>query len=198
MAGVVPAAVNAELDRARERYRSFEERLDPRQRRLLHAFLFLARFTALAAPFYLVLGSGWDATGVRAATADVAAALLRAAGIGASSTGTFVAAGELLVDVTRDSTGWKSVSVFTALVLASRRPLRTRLWGIAAGAAALLAVNVLRIWSMVYAVTVFGVGYELLHTLLWRWGLTASVIAAWLLWMDFSAESPRFARWPGR
>ncbi len=186
-------------------YTAFRDGLTPRQQQLLHVLVFLSRFAALAVPFYLLLGSSWDVAGrqtvtaeviaagldlARTATARVSAAALNLIGIDAVSTGTFIQTAELLVDVTRDSTGWKSIVAFTALVAAAKRPLRTKVMAVVAGTAVILAANLLRITSMVYAVTVFAVDYELLHGLLWRWGLTAAVLVSWAVWMRMTLPGP--------
>ncbi|MDY6765973.1 MAG: archaeosortase/exosortase family protein [Candidatus Nanohaloarchaea archaeon] len=193
MAGRIQSAVTARIERLRERYAAFEDRLTGQQQSLLDAVVFLTKFTLLAAPFWLVLHGGWQAEGVRTATAHGAAVVLQVLGIDASATGHLLSTGTLIVDVTRDSTGWKSVMVFIALVAASDRPLRSRVAAAVAGTATLLAVNLLRIVSMVYAVVVFGVEYELLHTVLWRWGLTAAVILLWTGWLWRSGVSQRLS-----
>lgn len=194
MAGSLQGKVREQIDWGLQRYREFREGLDPRQERLFHAFVFLSRFAALAVPFYLIIASGWEAEGFRAFTAQVSASTLQMLGIEATSTGSFVQAGELLVDVTRDSTGWKSVAVFTALVAASRRSTESKVKGVLIGVFLLLGVNLLRITSMVYAVETLGIDYEFLHTFLWRWGLTAAVIGLWALWMHLSTPSEGFIR----
>lgn len=190
MARGVPAAVSRARERVRhhrdrlqERWDTLRERMTPRQERLYEGLRFLVVFTVLAAPLYLVLDSGWEAYGVRTVNAAMSAAALNLAGLPATSSGPFLSVGELLVDVTRDSTGWKSVLAFAALVLATRRPRRSKLYGLAAGVTVILVANVVRITSTVYAVHVLGIDYELLHTVLWRWGLTAVVFAAWLTWL---------------
>lgn len=190
MARGVPAAVSGAvervrhlLERAQERWQTVQDGMTPRQERLYEGVRFLAVFTVLAAPLYLVVDSGWEAYGLRTVNAAVSAAVLNLAGLPATSSGPFLSVGELLVDVTRDSTGWKSVLAFAALVLATRRPRRSKLYGLAAGIAIILGANVARITSTVYAVHVLSVDYELLHTVLWRWGLTAVVFTAWIVWL---------------
>lgn len=191
MARDLQEAVTRRAAAARERYARFRDGLDPRQRQLLAAFTFLAKFTGLAAPLYLLLASGWDAAWLRTAIASVSAAVLDLGGIAAASDGTFVSAGHVLVDVTRDSTGWKSVLALAGLILASRRPWREKGRGLVIGAALVMAVNVIRIVSMVAAVVLFDAEYEFLHLFLWRWGLTGAVIAVWAAW--FFRIDPRRA-----
>ncbi len=195
MARDLPDTVTDTVQRVRDRYDRFRTGLDPRQQQLLQILVFLTKFTVLALPFWLVLHSGWEADAVRAVTAEASAAVLRGIGVDASATGHLLSAGDLLVDVTRDSTGWKSVMVFLALVTASRRPLRSKIGAAAAGTVALLVLNLGRVVSMVYAVVVFGIDYELLHTVLWRWGLTVAVIGLWTGWLWATTGSQPLSRW---
>lgn len=177
----------AALRRLRDRYQDAVARVDrqlsPRQQQLFAAFRFLALFTVLAGPFYLMLHSGWNAEPVRAATASVAAEVLSLAGLDVYSAGSFIHGDRLVLDVTRDSTGWKSLLALTALVLATGRPLRQTVQGLLVGVGVLFAANILRITTMFYAVTVYSVSYEWMHTVLWRWGLTVVVLVTWLWWI---------------
>ncbi len=190
MARGLPQPVRDAVDRVRDRTAPVRERWDAtrdgmtdRQRALLRAVRFLAVFTAMAAPLYLLLAAGWDASVFRHGFARAAAAVLNGIGIPATSELSFVSTEGMLLDVTRDSTGWKSALAVTALVVATRRPWRTRVQGIVFGLVLVAAANLLRIVTMVYAVVVFGIDYELLHTVLWRWGLTGIVLAAWAVWL---------------
>ncbi|MFB6077123.1 MAG: exosortase/archaeosortase family protein [Candidatus Nanohaloarchaea archaeon] len=171
-----------QADDLRERWRTVRGGLTRRQEQLLEALLFLVTFTVLAAPFYALLNSGWDATGIRAATATAAAGLLDAIGIPATSTGPYLAAGDMLVDVTRDSTGWKSLLAFTGLVLATRPDRRQAVEGIVLGVVGVAAANLLRIVSMVVLVQRAGIPYDLLHLVMWRWGLTGILLLLWIGW----------------
>lgn len=160
------------------------ESLTEQQRQLLTTLSFLIKFILLAAPFYLFMRSGWELPALRSLNAAISSTLLNFVGLSTTSAGSTITADTLIVDVSWDSTGWKSMLAFTALVLATNRDLRTKVSGILFGATILFAANILRITSMIYAVDVFGVPYELLHTILWRWGLTVMVLGTWLLWLQ--------------
>ncbi len=185
------AAVQDRVEGWRRRYRDRVSALDERQRRLLAAASFLVRFTVLAAPLYAVVWLGWDGTPMRGWTAEAVMHVLRAVGLDAVRDGTAVTVPGLVVDVSRDSTGWKSVFAVAALVAAVKRPWRSRLAGVMLGVTAVLVMNVVRVASMVYAVSVWQVEYALLHTVLWRWGLTAVVVGVWVAWLRLW---PRTAR----
>ncbi len=183
--------------RYQQRVNEINQQLSPRQQALFSAFHFLVVFTVLAVPFYAVLHSGWDGSPLRELHAAVSTYVLSVLGLEVSSTGSFIVGSELVLDVTRDSTGWKSVLAFTALVIAAGRPVQKTVYGIVVGIGVLFVANVVRITSMFYAVTVYNIGYELLHTVLWRWGLTAVVLVTWIGWI--SGCSPVYvARCTGR
>ncbi|MDY6776802.1 MAG: exosortase/archaeosortase family protein [Candidatus Nanohaloarchaea archaeon] len=169
-------------DEIGERRDRLKERMSDRQARMFDSFVFLVKFTALAAPLYLILGSGWNAHHLREAVALLSSGLVEVLGVETAHHGSFISSGNLLVDVTRDSTGWKSVMVFAALVFATGKRLSYKIKGLAVGTAAIFVVNLLRISTMIYAVRVFEVEYELLHMLLWRWGLTFVVLSLWIFW----------------
>lgn len=185
-------AIRARYD---ETIHPLEQKMNGRQKRFFAAFRFLTGFTILALPFYVLLNSGWDASLLRSLDATLSALILSALGIPATSSGSFIYGEQLIVDVTRDSTGWKSIIAFGALVLAAGRPLQKTVRGLLIGISLLFAANLLRITSMFYAVTVFNVDYEFLHTFLWRWGLTGVVLVVWFAWMTgYRPSFPRSSR----
>lgn len=180
-------------DRYDTRIAAFERGMSPFQRQLFAVFRFLAVFALLSLPFYAVLNSGWDAGFLRSLHATVSAELLSFTGLEATGSGPFIQGEQFIIDVTRDSTGWKSLLALTALIVASGRSFRRTVHGILFGAAVVFVANILRITSMFYAVAVFNVEYELLHTLLWRWGLTAVVLGTWLTWL-YADKMPLYGR----
>lgn len=191
MAGQLPGA--ARLERLRSLFRRRVEGLTEWQRRLLAALRFLTVFTLLAAPLYLLVAVGWEGAWLRRRMAAASVAGLHVIGVEAVQDGAFIEAGTFLIDVTRDSTGWKSVLALTALIVATPASWRRRINGVALGVVIVAAANVLRIVTTVYASVVHQVPYELLHTVLWRWGLTVVVLGVWLVWL----HADRFQRASG-
>lgn len=179
-------------DKLKKQVTAMSQRMTPEQQRLFGTFLFLAKFTVLAAPLYLLMASGWDAATFRAATATVSGTVLSLAGLDVTTVASTIHGENLVLDVSRDSTGWKSILAFSALVFATSAGRSSKLKAIAAGTVVLLAANVLRITTMFYAVDVFAVDYELLHSLLWRWGLTVVVLGTWLYWLH-GTPSPQIS-----
>lgn len=167
----------------------FEDGLEGRERELWEVFVFLVRFTALVLPLYLLIWLNWDPVWLRSLDAGIASGVLDLLGVSASHTGTVFQTPTIAVDVSVDSTGWKSFLALSALIVAVRGvEWKERLIGILAGAVVVFAANIARLVSMVYAVEMWGISYELLHTLLWRWGLTVVVLGCWLAWMRWREE----------
>ncbi len=179
------------IERIQERIDSARAGLDERNRRLFDTLLFLIRFTLLAAPVYILLWHGWDPVWLRSLNATISSQVLDLVGLETASSGTFLSAPSILVDVSVDSTGWKSMIAVTALVLATlQEGWRKRLYGIVAGIGLVFIGNIGRITSMVYAVEVLGADYEFIHTFLWRWGLTILVFGYWTLWLRWDGDLP--------
>lgn len=181
MAGQLPGT--ARLERFRARLREAVDGLTEGQRRLLSALRFLLVFTVLAAPLYLLLATGWQGTWLRHRMAAASVMGLHFLGVEAVRNGVFIEAGTFIIDVTRDSTGWKSALALTALIVATPTSWRHRMQGIVLGVVVIAAGNVLRIVTTVYAAVVHQVPYELLHLFLWRWGLTIIVLGVWMTWL---------------
>lgn len=174
----------------RERKQRFEDSLEGRDRQLWEMLLFLARFTAMAAPVYLLLWQGWNPVWLRSLDAQLAAILLEFLAVPAQHSGTVVSTQAIAIDVSTDSTGWKSMLALTALILAVRNITgRKRAVGIVAGLLIVFIGNLGRIVSMAFAVTIWGISYELIHTVLWRWGLTVLIFMIWLAWLRWADSS---------
>lgn len=92
--------------------------------------------------------------------------------------------------ISRDCLGWKSMAAFSALVFASTDSLRDELEILVAGIAGLGAANVVRIVSTVLLSEAGIISFEIVHTFLWRWGMTLLVLLIWYLWLTdrFSPE----------
>lgn len=85
--------------------------------------------------------------------------------------------------VTRDCLGWKSVSAFIGLVFASTSNYRKHIKMVLAGIAILLFANLVRIVTTVWLSEIGVISFEIIHTFLWRWGMTVLVLLTWYLWL---------------
>ncbi len=86
--------------------------------------------------------------------------------------------------IVQDCLGWKSMAVFTALFFSSipldrvRDNLKYLLYGLVA----IFLANIVRVTTTVYLSEIGVISFEVIHSLLWRWGLTLIVFAVWLYW----------------
>jgi len=173
----------------RKRKQAFEESLNDRNRQLWEVFMFLIRLLLLASPLYLLLVIEWNPIWLRELNAGISASILNLLGLSADHTGSFVITETIRLNVSVDSTGWKSFLALAALMLAVRdQGTYKRLYGVIIGWGVLFIGNILRITSMIYAVEVWGVSYEFMHTFLWRWGLTVLVLTVWILWLQWEPD----------
>lgn len=88
------------------------------------------------------------------------------------------------IDISWDSTGWKSMYALTALVLATPyRRMTEKLKFLLLGIPIIFLLNLLRIITTIQFALTYGFQYfEVLHMFLWREGLILAVIAVWFLW----------------
>lgn len=173
-----------------DRKEKFEESLEGRDQRLWEVLLFLVRFTVLAAPLYLLLWNDWNPVWLRELNAAVAANVLSGLGLDVVQSGSFIGTGQFSVDVSTDSTGWKSFLALVGLMLATRGEAREKkLYGALLALVIVFTGNITRLVTMVYAVAVWGVDYQLIHTFFWRWGLTALVLVSWIAWLRWEHGS---------
>jgi len=159
------------------------------RRKLLGVLIFLVKFNLLALPMYAVMYSGISLPWLQQAIADFLYATLKAAGYTVAKQGivlTLVAGNAITnIIIDMDCTGWKSMYAVAALALATPAPNDwKKLKFIAAGASALFALNLLRVFTTIVVAYEVGFGYlDIVHTLLWREGLIIAVLAIWYLWL---------------
>ena len=168
-------------------------------RTLYSVALFLIKFNLLAIPMYLVIYFNVEFVPIQQFLADSVYAVLRASGYEVAKSGLVLTltSGFTIVNVkmTVDCTGWKSMYALAALALATPLPdgkrkfkfkskFESRLKFIAAGAAAVFALNFLRVLTTVLSFYSFGLqALDVVHTLLWREGLIVAVVLIWGFWL---------------
>ncbi len=156
---------------------------------MLKLLTFLIRFNLFAIPLYLIILTGFAWQPLMQFTQDAAFYILRILGADASMSNGFIVVpvsnGNFAATVSWDSTGWKSMLAFFALVFATEFPLRKKLIGLLF-IPVIYGINILRIVFVFFFVSKYDVSYyNLLHETLWSWGLIASVLLLWLVWMRY-------------
>jgi len=155
--------------------------------RLLGILLFLAKFTALSLPLYLIAWSGAGLLPLQHSAAAGSVWMMNALGLEAHSERLLVYAGSgpFIFYIGPDCTGWKSMLCLAALIIATAGvSMKKRLLGVAIGIPLVYLGNIMRIVAVVLAEMAYGYDAAMLiHDWLWQAGLLALVLGIWLVWL---------------
>lgn len=163
------------------------------RKRLLTVILFLIKFNLLAIPMYLILWLNLSYPPLQVFLTELTYRNLNLMGYHAELINSPESAVPLIsfsdqfpkIQISWDSTGWKSMYALLALTLATPYSnLKRKLKFLALGTPFLFLLNYIRIITTILVSLNFGVQYfEVVHTLLWREGLILAVVAVWYLWL---------------
>ncbi len=151
--------------------------------------LFLLRFNILAIPLYAIIYLNLSFEPLQALIAQITGALLKLLGYGIVQNNHTITTsiGNVIqnIEVSFDSTGWKSLYALIALALAVPRiNLYEKLKFLIVGLPILFALNILRILTTILVALEFGLQYfDMVHLFLWREGLIIAVVVLWYLWL---------------
>jgi exosortase/archaeosortase family protein len=152
-----------------------------RQEKLLETVKFLSRLVAFGLLFQVVTALLPATPELQALYAELVSHLLEALG-DATHTGIQIGYNGVDYIISQDCLGWKSWFALSGLMASSfNKAPRWRLIGIAGGLAAVAALNTVRVISTVVLADA-GLGFNILHTVTWRWGMTLSVLLLWITW----------------
>ena len=174
------------------------------------SLVFLAKFAVLLVVFYFVVA--WrpvnDAAVVpfTAGVARVSAAVLRALGEDVTVAGTEIRSSTFAVNIENGCNGVETALLFGAAVLAFPAPWRRRLMGLAAGFAAIEAINLIRVVSLFWIGAHRPAFFSSSHTVLWQSVVVLCGVLLFLAWASReqrarAAAAPyesREGRGPGR
>ena len=159
------------------------------RKKLIEILKFILIFNLLAIPMYLVLYYNLSFDPLRSFLAFLSFKFLSMFGINAVQENFFVdvlANNQLLkIDISFDSTGWKTLYCLLALTIATpKRKMKDKLKFLAIGLPVLFVLNFLRIATTILVSVIYGFKYfEIVHIFLWREGLIAAVLIIWCLWL---------------
>ncbi len=150
---------------------------------------FVIVFNILSLPMYLVMYYDLAWTGVQDFVASVASATLRAMGYSNSLSGHDITVaqpdGPRRVEVSWDSSGWKTVyAMFSLIVATPLVRLGRKLRYIAVLLPLVFLVNVARVVTTIGISVTFGFAYfDLVHLFLWRYFLIGTILALWMAYL---------------
>jgi len=155
--------------------------------------LFLIKFNLLAIPMYLVLWLDISYPPLQFFLTDLVYRALNFLGYNAALVTSPTSIVPLIsvsdqfpkIQISWDSTGWKSLYALAALTIATPfATIKGKVKFLAVGLPLLFALNFIRILTTILAAINYGFQYfEVVHTLLWREGLIFAVVLLWYLWL---------------
>ncbi|MDE2686815.1 MAG: archaeosortase/exosortase family protein [Chloroflexota bacterium] len=134
-------------------------------------------------------GVGALATALAWLSAQAAGAL----GVSASSDGAIIEAGGFSAFVAAQCTAIDIILVFCAGVLIFPVPLKARMWALALGIPAIIALNFARIISLMLIGITFPEHFDFLHLAVSQLSMVVAAFTIWLLWL----RSAYAGRWNG-
>lgn len=155
---------------------------------------FLAKLVIFSIPLYIILIFDLSYVPLQRLVADITVYLLASAGYSPVINDLIISIpiknGSWGAFINWDCTAWKSMLAFFALLMSTDRANKTKLLGLAVFLPLIFAVNLARIFFMFFYVRTFDLAnYQLVHTVVWSWGMIAAVLVFWIVWMRFA---PRF------
>ena len=157
--------------------------------KLIRILRFFIKFNLFAIPLYIILYEGWTLVEMQMVIRNATVWILTAIGLNPNVHDLLISIpiknGSWGAVINWDCTGWKSILAFFALVMATDYPAKRKLAGLVL-LPIIFAVNLLRIAFMFFYVHTFDLAnYQVVHAVIWSWGLILTVIALWLIWMKW-------------
>lgn len=164
-------------------------KIQKKERKLLTVLLFLVEFNLLAIPMYLVIYLNLSFQPLQDFLAALTKNSLVLLGYPATQEGSLVITANqnqfYSIDVSWDSTGWKSMYALLALAIATPiKSWKKKLKFVSIAIPTIFLLNFLRLLTTILVALFYGLQYfEFVHTLLWREGLILAVVCIWGFWL---------------
>jgi len=170
--------------------------------KFIRVLKFFVKFNLFAIPLYVILYEGWTLPELQKAIADFTMYALTSLGLNPTLDGLIISIpvrnGDWAAVINWDCTGWKSMLAFFALVMATDYPNKRKMLGLLL-LPVIFAVNLARIIFMFLWVHWFDLAnYQLVHSVVWSWGLILTILALWLVWMKRDFTKPFMKKRTGR
>jgi len=165
----------------------------PFQINLWNLFLFLTTFAVLALVLHFLVWVNWNPISVQIFHASVVSKILNLLGLNTFHSGTFIhVSGFGLVEIVKDCLGWKSMVALLGLIIATRKiSWKNKVLGFLWGVVIIFIGNIVRLTTTIYSVVKLNINFELVHSLIWQWGLTLLIILIWFFWMRMSLSKSK-------
>lgn len=104
--------------------------------------------------------------------------------------GTIIRGRRFAVNIRNGCNGVEAMLIFLAAVLAFPAPWRARLLGLAIGAVAIQAVNLVRVVALYLTGAYFPTWFDASHTVIWQTVVILFSVLLWILWANRFGSSP--------
>lgn len=157
--------------------------------RLKFILWFLLRFNLLSIPLYIAIYTGLSFLPLQIFLAQITTEILKAQDYSLVQNGQMIVVNAdnsfYTIEVSWDSTGWKSLYALFALVIAVPAINMTdKLRFLSMGLPTIFILNLIRITTTILVALNFGFQYfDIVHTVLWREGLILAVVLLWYFWV---------------
>lgn len=159
---------------------------------------FFIKFNLFAIPLYIVLYEGWTLPVLQRFIADIVVSALTALGYSPSMHDLVISIpvmhGDWAAVINWDCTGWKSLIAYFALVMATDYPNKRKALGLLL-LPVIFVVNIIRVVFMFLYVKIFDLAhYQLVHSVVWSWGLILTILVLWLIWMKWDFTKLKYKK----
>jgi len=157
--------------------------------RLKFILWFLLRFNLLSIPLYIAIYTGLSFLPLQIFLAQVTTEILKAQDYNLVQSEQMIVVNAdnsfYTIEVSWDSTGWKSLYALFALVVAVPAINMTdKLRFLSIGLPTIFILNLIRITTTILVALNLGFQYfDIVHTILWREGLILAVVLLWYFWV---------------
>lgn len=149
---------------------------------------FLILFCALLAGSFTLISVNWVNDHViepfTAGIARVSGATLNLLGQDVRIQGTVLRGSRFAVNIRNGCNGIEAMLIFLAAVLAFPAPWRARLIGLAIGAVAIQAINLVRVVALFLTGAYFQSWFNASHTVVWQTVVILFSVLLWILWAN--------------
>ncbi len=164
-----------------------KRRYTKKNQELLELVKFLVKFNLFAIPLYIILFTGWTFVQLQQLTVDLSYQILVITGAEPAVSDFLISIpiknGNWAAFINWDCTGWKSMIAFFALIMSTPFTMRKKMYGLLL-IPLIYVINLVRIFFMFLYVRTFDLAnYQLVHSVVWSWGLILAILLLWVLWL---------------
>jgi len=155
-----------------------------KEKNLILIFLdFVITLNILSIPLFIIITFGLELSLLKNFEALVTFFILKIMGVNAYVVENVLFVYDKIYEVSWDSTGWKSLYTFFALVVSTPIFFKRKIIPLIIGLLSIFLFNIVRIVTTIYLSSKGILPFDLLHLSLWRWGLIGFLLSIWFIFL---------------